>query len=127
MKKLFKRLLACLVATVSMVCVFGALVGCAGDPKDDPNVYAIYVKYEDGTGVAGVEAQWCTDRLCNPADGATDANGKLTFPDLAEGTYHILLKNLPAGYTYEQNEAGYYTGADATPDSRIVTITLRAE
>lgn len=124
MKKM-KKLLLLTLTLVLALCSLCAFAACG-----EKNVYGVKVLDPDGKGVAGVMVQWCDDSGCFPSDGETDANGELVYNskagDLKEGTYHIKLLKLPAGYTYDMDKDEYYTGAEATPAKKYVTITLKA-
>ncbi len=92
------------------------------DPDAD-RTYTVTVLYEDGKPVSGVSVQLCSDSGCK-LPVTVNAQGKaslLTSPD----NYHVLLNNLPEGYTYApKDNEGYYRGEELTPTKLAITITI---
>ena len=139
MKTLWKKLSVLMLVICLTVC--GAVLSACGEDDPPENnateiTYTVTVKLPDGSPVAGIFLQLCisgdtgacfpfTDENYNPI--LTNENG-VTSKVLARNDYHAkILSGLPAGYTYEKDADGYYTGAEATPTNPSITITLIAE
>lgn len=91
--------------------------------------YTVTVLYPDGKGVENVRLELCVtgnSGMCIPFPDPTNAEGK-TSCKIPENKYHAkILAGLPDGFTYEQDGNGYYTEAEATPDSPSLVLQLKA-
>lgn len=67
--------------------------------------YTVEVASEGGKALANVELRVYTDSTLSDLQwaGSTDANGLFSFTAPASSSYHVVLKNLPAGYETAQS------------------------
>lgn len=99
-----------------------------GGQEDTGILYTVRVVDPDGLPVENIFLQLCVsgdEGSCTPFEKRTDANGE-TSRTLPAGNYHVkILQGIPEGLTYDQDDGGYYTGAEATPETPSVTVTLK--
>lgn len=97
--------------------------------RTDEILYTVTVLAPDGSPVQGIFLQLCVSGdsgSCTPFSDRTDENGK-TSRNMPPQNYHVkLLDGVPENLTYAQDDSGYYTGAEATPQSPSITVTLIA-
>ena len=112
-------------------------------PEEGKIVYTVKVLLPDGTPVKGAKVELCVLKdgeggSCTPFPVATNAKGEAysmapgdegfdnALRGLEPGTYETkILSGMPAGYTYETTEDGYYAGGTATADSPVLVVTLQ--
>ena len=102
--------LALLPALLLLCC----LLGC-GTAKESR--YTVSCRGEDGSPVAGVMINFCTDTACSPVTSGEDGNAVFT------GTpeeYHVQVVRVPAGWEL-LGEAEWTAG----PESQSFTLTFR--
>ena len=75
--------------------------------KTEPGAYVLHVEDQDGTPVAGVAVNFCTDAACTMQQ--SDENGLITF-DGAPENYHVQILKVPEGYSFDKSFE-LYTGA----------------
>ncbi|MCH5147928.1 MAG: hypothetical protein J1G05_01015 [Clostridiales bacterium] len=142
MKKHIKFLLTIILA-LCMVFGLGATVACQpNNSGDNKNTFTITVKNEDGTDAAGAWVQYCSDGAgaqCHTTQ--TDSKGKVTVDISTEEwqtseTMHVLLFNIPAGYSVydEDGNACNYNADDDEYEIFIdhhevksVTLTIKQD
>lgn len=136
--KHFKRIFALLAVLALLLC------GCAeggqdgsSEPSQKPSesntptqttaaptvndgkvTYTVTVLDQNGNPVEGVAIQFCDPVNCK-LPVATNADGVVTA-SYEESEYHILLAELPAGYSSEETE--FYFG-----DATELTVTIHAD
>ncbi len=111
------------------------------NPEDGKIVYTVKVLYPDGKPVKGVGVELCVlgsgeDDGCQPLPAVTNAKGEAYSIGVIDEEYDVymrgldpneykakILSGIPAGYTYELGEDGYYT-VTATAENPVLTITL---
>ena len=112
------------------------------NPEAGKIVYTVKVLYPDGTPVKGVSVELCVlgeNGACHSFPVATNGKGEAYSMGVNDEEYDLYLRGLdageyegkivrglPAGYTYDQDSNGYYTGGTATASSPTLTITLKA-
>ena len=96
---------------LALVC----LMGCGAEAKESS--YTIACRGEDGTPVAGVMINFCTDTACSPVSSGEDGNAVFTG---APEEYHVQIVRVPAGWEL-LGEAEWTTKAE----SQSFTLTFR--
>ena len=102
--------LAMLTALLLLLC---CLWGCGGKESS----YTVSCRVEDGTPVAGVMINFCTDTACSPVISGEDGNAVFTG---APEEYHVQIVKIPAGWELV-GEAEWTTEAE----SQSYRVTFR--
>ena len=88
------------------------------------DAYEIKLVNPDGTpytGNVGVVVCTLTGTCLEPV---TPTNGVAYNYTAPKGDYHVKIEDLPAGYTYEKDTDGYYTGKNFSATDMSMTITI---
>lgn len=116
MKKAIHKWLIVALAMISTVCLALGLVACKDDksPADDKLTYIVSVSAPADVSLTGIKAQWLKDTTAASEEVALNIAGVASV-ELEKGDYTVTLKNVPAGYTFEEKNV-----TAASPNALIV-------